>query len=483
MRQAVESKPGTGEWPRISAEDVREMIPDLDRVAEEMIDAIQRGVPEYARPLNDTYRASVRQAVTHAVHEFVERLINPAAPHDRAIQVFRNIGRNEASEGRNLEPLQNALRLGARVAWRRLGQRAARGDMDSSVLAPMGEAIFLFLDELAGACSQGYAEATAEVVGEMERRRRRLLDLIVVDPPASHDAIADLAQAARWPLPRQVAALALEPRSPDYLGPLPALPPDVLIDLTRRDPCALVPDPDGPGRAQVIERGPRRWTGPAVRSAGRGKRWRWPSAAFPRRQAASCAAPGSSPPWRSSPTRNLSARSPRPGSTRCGGCARRSRRRWARRCCAGCRVAGTPGRWPGGCTFTRRPRGTGCASSTCCSATRCTSPTPGSSWRSRCGRSGCSARRRPRPGRRRERRAHLSLNSRSRRSPTRCRSRGSATPRPSHGARHSTPTLPTCRLSWTALVAPATSDSGYTADRVGTSMPSRTSRFASQHSA
>jgi hypothetical protein len=267
MRQAVESSPGTGEWPRISAEDVREMIPDIDRVAEEMTEAIQRGVPEYARPLNDTYRASVRHAVTHAIHEFVERLINPHAPHDRATQVFRNIGRNEASEGRNLEPLQNALRLGARVAWHRLGQRAARGAMDSSVLAPMGEAIFLFLDELASACSEGYAEATAEVAGEMERRRRRLLDLIVVDPPASHDAIADLAQAARWVLPRQVAALALEPRGPDYLGPLPALPPDVLIDLTRRDPCALVPDPDGPGRAQVIERGLRGWTwavGPAV---------------------------------------------------------------------------------------------------------------------------------------------------------------------------------------------------------------------------
>src|SRR5499427_388482 len=265
MLQAVESKPGA--WPRVCPEDVRELMPDIDQVAEEMIDAIQCGVPEYARPLDQTYRASVRHAVTHAVQEFVDRLIDPGASHDRAIEVFHNIGRNEASEGRSLEPLQNALRLGARVAWRRLGQRAARGAMDSSVLAQMGEAIFLYLDELAGACSRGYAEATAEVAGEMERRRRRLLDLIVVDPPASQDAIADLAQAARWALPRQVAALALEPHSPGNLGPLPALPPDVLIDLTRRDPCALVPDPDGPGRAQVIERGLRGWTGavgPAV---------------------------------------------------------------------------------------------------------------------------------------------------------------------------------------------------------------------------
>ena len=277
LREAM-TEPSAGAWPRVPPEDVQLMLPGLDSVAEEMIEAIQRGVPEYARPQNDTYRATVRQAVTHAVQEFIERIANPGAPHDRAAQVFRNIGRNEAAEGRSLEPLQLALRVGARVAWRRLGEQATCGTMDSGVLAPLGEAIFLFLDELAGACSEGFAEATAEAAGEMERRRRRLLDLIVVDPPASHDAITDLAQAARWALPRQVAALALEHRSPDYLGPLPALPPDVLIDLARRDPCALVPDPDGPGRAQVIERGLRGWTGaigPAVPLARASSSLRW----------------------------------------------------------------------------------------------------------------------------------------------------------------------------------------------------------------
>jgi hypothetical protein len=254
------------------------MLPGLGEVAEEMIEAIQRGVPEYARPGNDTYRASVRQAVTHAVEEFIERIAKPNAPHDRAAQVFRNIGRSEAAEGRSLEPLQAALRLGARVAWRRLSKQATCGAMDSGVLAPMGEAIFLFLDELASACAEGFGEATAEAAGEMERRRRRLLDLLVVDPPASQDAIADLAQAARWALPRQVAALALEHRSADYSGPMPALPPDVLIDLARRDPCALVPDPDGPGRPQVIERGLRGWTGavgPAVPLARASSSLRW----------------------------------------------------------------------------------------------------------------------------------------------------------------------------------------------------------------
>ena len=78
MLQVVESTPGA--WPRVRPEDVRELMPDIGRVAEEMIEAIQCGVPEYARPLDDTYRASVRHAVTHAVHEFVDRLIDPGAP-------------------------------------------------------------------------------------------------------------------------------------------------------------------------------------------------------------------------------------------------------------------------------------------------------------------------------------------------------------------------------------------------------------------
>jgi hypothetical protein len=274
--------------------DVRQLLPELDWLAQEMADAIQRGVPEYARPLNDAYQASIRRAVTHAITEFVARLTSPRATHDRTARVFRDIGRQEAAEGRSLEPLQAALRLGARVAWRKLGEQAACGVVDSAALAPLGEAIFLYLDELAGACSEGYAEAAGEVAGEMDRRRRRLLDLIVVDPPASAEAIADLARAARWTLPRQVAALALENRGPDYLGPLPALPPDVLIDVTRREPCAVVPDPEGPGRPQAVGRGLRGWAaavGPAVPLARAGSSLRWARRALALGQRGIAAAP------------------------------------------------------------------------------------------------------------------------------------------------------------------------------------------------
>jgi hypothetical protein len=254
------------------------MRPELGRAAEEVIDAIQREVPEYARPNDDTYTSTGRRAVHQAVQQFVLQIADPGTPRETTAQLFRDIGRIEAAEGRSLEPLQSALRLGARVTWRMLCEQAVRGSLSIDVIGPVGEALFLYLDELAAACSEGFTQASAEVAGELERRRRRLLDLIVTDPPVSREAVAELARAAGWPLPRRVAVVALEDRSQDHFGPLPALPPDVLVDVARQDPCLLVPDPDGPGRAEVIERGLRGWTGalgPAVPLSRAASSLRW----------------------------------------------------------------------------------------------------------------------------------------------------------------------------------------------------------------
>jgi DNA-binding PucR family transcriptional regulator len=57
-----------------------------------------------------------------------------------------------------------------------------------------------------------------------------------------------------------------------------ALPPDVLADLSRPDPCLLLPDPDGPGRQAAIDRALRGRTaaiGPAVPLARAAMSLRW----------------------------------------------------------------------------------------------------------------------------------------------------------------------------------------------------------------
>jgi hypothetical protein len=80
--------------------------------------------------------------------------------------------------------------------------------------------------------------------------------------------IASLAQAAGWPLPARVAAVALTPLAESTLGPPP---PGALADLTRRDPCLLVADPDGPGRRQQLAAGLRGWLTAAASHPGAGQ--------------------------------------------------------------------------------------------------------------------------------------------------------------------------------------------------------------------
>jgi len=173
--------------------------------------------------------------------------------------MFHDIGRLEAAQGRSLDALHAALRVGARVIWQRLREKTRQDGGDADVLARIGEAIFRYLDELAASCSAGYAEARAEFAGETGRLRARLLDLIVADPPTPPEALSRLARAAGWRLPRRVAAVALAVPASAVSGPLPPLPHDLLAGVARREPFLLMPDPDGPGRRRLLEEGLRKW--------------------------------------------------------------------------------------------------------------------------------------------------------------------------------------------------------------------------------
>jgi hypothetical protein len=246
------------------------MMPELDSLADEITAAIVREVPQYARPDDDSYARMVRQAAWDAVHGFVIRIASPATPgdttaRDAAAKMFRDIGRVEAARGHSLDALHTALRVGARITWQRLRDATERGTADIEVLAQLGEAIFRHLDDLAAASAAGNAQARAELAGETERLRRRLLDMLVSAPMAPPRAVASLAREAGWRLPRRVAAVAvaaLAGQAGEVASPPPAppaLPPDVLVDLTRRDPCLLIPDPDGPGRRQQLEAPLRSW--------------------------------------------------------------------------------------------------------------------------------------------------------------------------------------------------------------------------------
>jgi hypothetical protein len=274
----LELAEATDVWRALPAEIAGSLRMEASILITEMIEAVSSEAAGYSPPLDISYTGTLSCAVRHAVDTFIDRVADPDAPLTTIVNEFRGLGFAAAREGRSLEPLQAAMRLSARVGWRRLCAVAGDHGLDMPVLGRIGEAIFVYLDELATAAARGYRDAQAEFTGERERNRRKLLDMILADPPSAADAVASIANAAGWALPRRVAVVALGERPAGDGAVSPELPPGTLIDWARREPCVLVPDPDGPGRVSRLGHALRGWDaamGPVVPLSRAAMSLRW----------------------------------------------------------------------------------------------------------------------------------------------------------------------------------------------------------------
>ena len=274
----LELAEATDVWRALPAEIAGTLRMEASLSITEMIEAVSSETAGYFPPLGTSYHSILSRAVQHAVDAFIDRVADPDAPLTAIVDEFRGLGFAVAREGRSLEPLQAAMRLSARIGWRRLCAVAGDQGLDMLMLGRIGEAIFVYLDELAAASARGYRDAHAELAGERERNRRKLLDLILADPPPSAEAVASIADAAGWAVPRRVAVVALGERPGGDGATSPELPPGALIDWARREPCVLVPDPDGPGRVTRLGHALRGWEaamGPVVPLSRAAMSLRW----------------------------------------------------------------------------------------------------------------------------------------------------------------------------------------------------------------
>jgi PucR C-terminal helix-turn-helix domain len=256
-------------WEELPPEVAQVMRPLLPALAEDIIDAISEGVPDYARPIEGSFGVALRLGVEEALGQFVQMIEHPETGRDIGREVYVNLGRTEMRAGRSLDALLAAYRLGARVAWRRLATAGEEAGLDPSTLYLLAEAIFAYIDELSAESIEGYTREQAETAGEAQRRRRRLVGLLVQDPPADRASVEGAAADAGWPLPRALAAVAIEGEDADRVAA--RLGPDTVVAPAPAEPdpvvCALVADPAAPGRraqlaAALSER--RAALGPAV---------------------------------------------------------------------------------------------------------------------------------------------------------------------------------------------------------------------------
>ena len=236
----------------IPAETVAAVRSALYRLADGIVEEIRTENPVYADVLEGPEGVGIRLGIEQAIGAFLDASERGENPGGEAAEVWRRLGEAEFQAGRNLDALRAAWRTGTRAAWRGAADLAAEAGMPTATVIALAEAIFVFTDELAGDVVEGYVRRQSDEAGERERRRRRLMSLLLDPDGADPEALVRAAELAHWPLPRAVAVLALDS---DTAGPIVRrLDLDALVGSEAGGAVLLLPDPDGPGRPAALRR-------------------------------------------------------------------------------------------------------------------------------------------------------------------------------------------------------------------------------------
>ena len=227
-------------------------------------------VPAYARPIEGRFGRGLRRGVAAALDRFLQ-LPGTRLPalSEESRQLVAGLGSGEFRQGRSMDALLSAYRMGARVTFREMSRVSVEHHLGQSVVVDLGESILAYIDELSAVSAEAYAFEQSERAGAVDRRRTELLDLLLLGQ-ADEAALRQTAAMADWSLPQRMVVVTLPvDRS---AGLRLRLGPGTLVIERETDAVALVPArqvqvrPGGPGQGAA---GPRRRRG-AGRRLGEG---------------------------------------------------------------------------------------------------------------------------------------------------------------------------------------------------------------------
>lgn len=226
------------------------MRPQLPGLLNEIRTEVTRTYPVYGRLLNGPDGDAIRQGVEQALTAFVDRVADPASSSELRDELLRRFGRVEAYEGRDLEVLQGAYRLGARIALRRARTVGRQHSLSPALILAFADALFAYVEELESVTREGYAEVRERAASEESALRRQLLHSLLSSSPPPRTTVSELCKTAAWELPRSCFLVALRPPASEHI--LAGLDRDVLADLDIPQPHLLVPGDLTPQRLDML---------------------------------------------------------------------------------------------------------------------------------------------------------------------------------------------------------------------------------------
>ena len=250
---------------RLPVEVVDPLRHGLADVSSRTIAAIIEEVPAYAEPFAGALGLKIARAVRAALGAFLNLIsqagaqveprgaardgTDPGTPMAAAVEAAYALGRGEARNGRSLDALLAAYRVGARVAWRELAAISVAAGQPSATIADFAELVFAYIDELSAASVAGHADELAASGRIRQRRLQELAQALVAGEPPH--VLQGFAEQADWAPPQTLTALLLPERAArwviDLLDRRTLQLADAVPDLPGMS-VLLIPDPQGGSR-------------------------------------------------------------------------------------------------------------------------------------------------------------------------------------------------------------------------------------------
>lgn len=237
----------------LDAATVSALRSELPRVAKVVVAEVMREVPAYDVPFQGRMGQIIEKAVRVSLESFVSLASSPAPTSTTQVGVgvvaARDLGQAEARNGRPVEALLTAYRVGAGAAWRELSVEAVTAGVDAATLGRFAELVFSYIDELSAASVAGHNSETSSA----ERARIVHLDRLTrgLITGLGESELDSAATAAGWTPPRTLTAVLVPAERLQHTAAV--LDPRTLTlaeDLPGEHDHAALLVPDAGGRAR-----------------------------------------------------------------------------------------------------------------------------------------------------------------------------------------------------------------------------------------
>ena len=229
----------------------------LPRVAKVVMAEVMEQVPAYDVPFQGRMGQIIEKAVQVSLESFVSLASQSApdgAPVGVGVSAARDLGQAEARNGRPVDALLAAYRVGSRAAWRELSVEAIAVGVDAATLGRFAELVFTYIDELSAASVAGHNRETSsterERIVHLDRLARGLLTGV------GEVELEAAAAAARWTPPRTLTAVMVPRhrlvRTVGVLDPRTLSLAEDLPGSADTHSALLVPDSGGRARQRLL---------------------------------------------------------------------------------------------------------------------------------------------------------------------------------------------------------------------------------------